>query len=185
MPKVKSKFVFVLMFLLFILGLGLFAILYISIKYVPVHNENMLMGEYKFVDKNYNEIVEKTDEFNKFFDVSFAFNLLSNDVVSPPNKASKKQEVFTHGFFLGSDNNFSFHITQKDTKTKVKADKIEVLLTRYETNSLNEQLTNITNTDNNYLVSKININRSGRWKIILRLTIGDKTGIFEQGIFAK
>lgn len=171
-----------LLFIFLIPAAGLFGILYVSIKYIPVNKENTLMQEYSYIDKNFNEFFAQQEEFKKSYNFEFSFNKFSQEKIENL-RASVYKEYFEHGFKMG-ENSFKFKVTDKENRA-IQAEDLKVLLTRYETNDYNQDIEKIDFKDGYYVVDNFLIDKPGRWKVIVQVKNNGKMGVFEKGIFAK
>lgn len=180
----RKIFMYLMMFIVAILAIGLFVFLYIAITKVPTHSENTFMGKYSKIDKTYNKIHAAQKAFNNKYSFMYVFERISDEIIKN-DKANKKTSSFSHGFRIGK-NSFSFYVLDKSNNKPIKADKVQVLLTRYESDSLDQDLgAKITHENGSYNIKDIEIKTPGRWKLIVRVQIKDDVGIFEQGTFAK
>lgn len=162
-------------------AIGFFGILYVSIAYVPVNKENLMLGEYHYVDKNYNEIMQQKMEFEKLYDAKFTFNSYGDDILTIRSNGSKV--FFPYGFKMG-ENSFSFRLVDKKGNFVSKAN-VKLLLTRYDTNEFNQKLELASVENGVYTVKPFTIEKSGRWKTIVSVEVNDLKNIYEQKVFAK
>ncbi|MGP1560529.1 MAG: hypothetical protein ACTTIC_00380 [Helicobacteraceae bacterium] len=181
--KTKKDFLFVIFFILSVFALGMFGILYISIKYVPTNKENIMLNDYHFVDKNYNLLDEKQKSFTQKYAFAFDFKKISNETFEV-SKANKQRKEYFHELRLGK-NSFSFSVKDLSRGEYIAADLVELLLTRFETNDFDKPLKFKQQDDKTYVTDDFEIEKSGRWKIIAKVSVGKDTGIFEYATFAK
>ena len=165
------------------LSIMLFGILYMALVYVPITSENQFQMKYQEVDKNYNGIMLAKEEFEKKYNFEFKFHKLSqnSELVGRMNGTF---ESYPHTFKIG-ENDFSLSLTDKSGNS-IEDAKLKVLVTRYETGEFDFTLDAFTLQNGLYLSETFNIDKPGRWKVIVRVELSENEGaFFEQGVYAK
>lgn len=129
----------------------------------PVQMDTFYMDRYQNVDENINKIHESQKKFDSKFGVIF------NSV-----------NLEKHNDFLKAI--FEFTVTPKDNKSANL--NTQILLTRPETNELNQNLEAIW--QNQKLITKsVKLTKEGRWQLLLKLNDGADTGFYKFEIEAK
>jgi hypothetical protein len=164
------------------LSIMLFGILYISLKFVPVNKENVYQMDYQDVDKGYNELHEADVDFKKHYNVDFIIHKYSKEPVETI-RANGEKVYFDHGLTLEGENTFKLKVSEQD-KTLDNAN-ISLLLTRYETAEFDKRIKINSIGNGVYESEKFEIKHPGRWKIVAKVAVNDRTGYFERGLFAR
>ncbi|QKG30055.1 FixH family protein [Campylobacter sp. RM16187] len=129
----------------------------------PVQMDTFYIDRYQNVDENINKIHESQKRFDSKFSVIF-------------NGAN----IEKHNDFLKAI--FEFTVTPKDNKSANL--NTQILLTRPETNELNQNLEAIW--QNQKLITKsVKLTKKGRWQLLLKLNDGTDTGFYKFEIEAK
>lgn len=164
------------------LSLMLFGILYISLR-SPIHTENMFQMGYQEVDKGFNDIHAAQLAFDADYDVMIMTPKLS---VAPVEtmRANGEKVYFDHSFTLNGENQFSVQVKDKAGNAIDKAD-ISLLLTRFETSEYDKEIKVLPIKNGDYKSEPFTIAQEGRWKIVAKVAIGDKTGFFERDVYAR
>jgi hypothetical protein len=166
------------------LSIMLFGILYISLKYVPVNKENVYQMGYQEVDKNYNELRAAQEQFETEYDVAFKMPKLSDEPVETM-RVNGEKVYFDHCFALDKNNN-TLAIRVSDKAGKAVSDAtLSLLLTRFETSEFDQTITVASVDEGVYTSEAFAIDRPGRWKIVAKVSVGEKTGYFEHCVYAR
>ncbi len=166
------------------LSIMLFGILYISLKYVPVNKENVYQMGYQEVDKSYNEIHAAQEVFDAAYTVVFDMPKLSQEPVETM-RVNGEKVYFDHCFALNQKNNtVAIHVKDKAGKA-VEGATISLLLTRFETSEFDQTVAIASTEGGAYTSAPFEIDRPGRWKIVAKVSVGDKTRYFEHCVFAR
>jgi len=166
------------------LAIMLFGILYISLRYVPVNKENVYQMGYQEVDKNFNAIHDAQKIFDAGYKVVFDMPKLSEEPVETM-RANGEKVYFDHCFALNAKNN-TLAIQVSDLSGKAVGDaKISLLLTRFETSEFDKEIAVASAKEGVYSSEPFEIDRAGRWKVVAKVSVGDKTGYFEHCVYAR
>ena len=127
----------------------------------PVQESTYYMQNYQSVEDNAYELEKQKDEFDKRFDVSYTVTK----------------------FKIGK-NTLGIKILDKISKKPVNSADIDMLLTRYETNSLNKKLKPTRVENGTYIFEDLDIQKLGRWKILTTTKIDKYRGFNSKEINA-
>ena len=164
------------------LSIMLFGILYVSLKYIPVNKENEYMSYYLQVDRNINDILSKKRLFDSRYDVTPTFERYSQEPVLV-SKINGTQESFEHILRPGA-NHFAITVTDK-AGNPVKEAKVAALLTRYETSEFDIPLQPAAVENGTARFEGFDVEKEGRWKLIVKATVGDLESYYEYRAFAR
>jgi len=128
----------------------------------PVQMDSFYMEKYQNVDRNINEIRQA----QQVFDANFAL------------------EYATKKFILGEESTFSFQIIDKNSNKAVSDAQISLLLTRPETNEFNQEYTLKSAQNGVFSVSGITVDKPGRWQILTKINIDDKSSFNKYEVYA-
>ena len=128
----------------------------------PVEMDSFYMEKYQQVDENINEILAK----QKIFDENF--NL----------------EYKTKKFIIGASNNFELSIKNKKDGTLLKNADIKLMVTRPETNKFNQEIIVKQAKNGIFIFEGIEVTKPGRWQILTKIHIDDKSGFNEYEVYA-
>ncbi len=163
-------------FLLLGISLGTWTIK--SASSMPVERENKYMMPYQNADINYNEIIKDENAFNE----NYAITIEGVTIIKvEPNKNSKVKLADPIKLNKG-ENSFSYKITAKEGKI-VKDAKVTFLLTRPHTDKDDQKIDTVTFKDGVYVVSGVDIEKIGRYTLVLRAQIGEDIGFYERPAF--
>lgn len=165
-----------------VLSIMLFGILYISLR-SPIHSENIFQMGYQDVDKGFNDIHAAQLAFDSTYNVTITTPKLSAEPIETM-RANGEKVYFDHGFSLNGENRFTIQIKDKSGKAVDNA-AMSLLLTRFETSEFDKKVAVLPDTDGIYKSKPFTIAHPGRWKIVAKVAIGDKTGFFEHDVFAR
>ncbi|WP_169975788.1 MULTISPECIES: FixH family protein [unclassified Campylobacter] len=129
----------------------------------PVQMDTFYMDRYQNVDENINKIHESQKKFDSKFSVVF------NSV-----------NLEKHNDFLKAI--FEFTVAPKDNKSANLS--TQILLTRPETNELNQNLEAIWQNQK-LITNSVKLTKEGRWQLLLKLNDGTDTGFYKFEIEAK
>ena len=177
-----NRWLYIILTIMAVPTIGFFGILYISIAHIPVNKENFLLEKYSNVDDNFNTIISDSMEFKKKYNFAFGFEKKGESIEIIQTQTGVKY-MFPHGFTIG-ENTFNFKLTRKDGSV-VNDAKATILLTRFETNDFDQKLTIASVSDGVYSVKPFNIEKSGRWKAIVRVEADKYKDVYEYRVFAK
>ncbi len=137
---------------------------------MPVHEENSYMSKYQSVDLQSDRLVNQSKAFLKEYDIRIVSEhenvLMQKDMykkrnrytnIIDPNKPIKLQVVTTGG-------------------EVVEDAKLEVLLSRPTTRTSDMMVEHISKEDGTFTLGKLNIDKKGRWQLICKAQVGQKTG---------
>lgn len=137
----------------------IFCVCVISMVYVATQNkwepDQSYMSAYKQVDKNIDEILKK----QKVFDSLYSVNIETQD------------------FILG-ENQIKLTLLENN-KTVVKDANITAVVTRPDTNSLNQNLSSFAFDGKEYSSSKFALNKAGRWIVEFKIDTNQTTGFLK------
>jgi len=128
----------------------------------PPQMDNFYFKDYQLVDEDINDILER----QKIFEENFALIYK------------------TKKFIIGEKNSFKMSIKNKTNQAVVKNAKIELLVTRPDTNSYNQKFTIEGTKDGIFIFDGIEVGKPGRWKILTKIYIDDKSSFNTYEIFA-
>ena len=134
---------------------GIIATLVIALDN-PVAMDDTFLENYQKVDKNYNELMAKQVEFNKEI----------NATVITPSLVMGEQEL-------------SIVVTQKLTGAKVNTATFKGVLTRPETQAMDQNLTFVY-TDSGVYKAKVNVPKVGRWQVKTLVSVGQNSGMVQR-----
>ena len=163
------------------LSIMLFGILYVSLKYIPVNKENQFMHYYLQVDRNINQILTEKRAFDAKYNLIPSFQTYGEMV--EVSKMNGTKELFPQPFKLGK-NNFSFKVTDKSGQPMGDA-KVAALLTRYETSEFDMPVAPVASKEGTFTFENVDIEKTGRWKLIVQVQIGDLTTYHEYRAFVQ
>ena len=149
-----------------------------SASSMPVERENRYMMSYQDADMNYNEIMQKEQTFNSDYEVAIQS---VQTIKAEPNKNSKVVRPDPIKLVKGA-NSFSYKIMTKEGKV-VKDAKISFLLTRPHTDKDDQKINTFSFENGVYNVGPINIEKIGRYTLVLRVEIGDAVNFDERPAF--
>jgi hypothetical protein len=119
----------------------------------PVQESTYFMQHYQSVEDNAYELEKKKDEFDKNFKITYS--------------ATK--------FKIGK-NKFAIKILDKIHNKLVNNADIDMLLTRFETNELNQKLKPLKVKNGTYIFEDLDIQKLGRWKVLTTTKIDNYKG---------
>ncbi len=127
----------------------------------PVQESTYFMQNYQSVEDNAYELEKQKDAFDKRFEISYT----------------------VEKFKIGK-NSLGLKILDKISKKPIDNADIDMLLTRYETNDLNQKLKPIRVKDGTYIFENLDIKKLGRWKILTTTKIDKFRGFNSKEINA-
>ncbi len=119
----------------------------------PVQESTYMMRKYQNVEENAYELEKQKDMFDKNFKILYSISK----------------------FKIGK-NEFSLKIIDKNTNKPISHAKIDLLLTRPETNDLNVKLKPVKVQTGNYIFTPFEIKKLGRWKVLTDIKIDNYEG---------
>ncbi len=128
----------------------------------PVEMDNFYFEKYQQVDRNINDILQKQKDFFKNFKLVYD----SQDL-----KLNQKQTI-------------SFSIQNTKTKKNVQNANITFLLTRPETNKLNQEFKLQKVLNDKFVINDVILKKPGRWQYKIKITIGKFEGFAEHEVLA-
>ena len=128
----------------------------------PVQMDTFYMEKFSNVDRNINEIRAE----QKLFEADFAMDY-----------ATKK-------FTLGQANNFAFQIIDKNSNKAVSDAQITLMITRPDSNDFNQEYTLKSAQDGVFRVSGITVDKPGRWQILTKVNIDNKSSFNRYEVYA-
>lgn len=128
----------------------------------PVEMDNFYFQRYQDVKRDMNEIMEKQDEFDANFALSYGIESI------------KLNEEFFVPIKIKNKNNSSY----------VKKANIAFLLTRPDTNKLNIELRLNEAKDDIFAFGPLKVDKIGRWQILTKIEIDGKIGFFTKEVNA-
>ncbi len=134
---------FVAGLILFGIGMGVWTI-FMTIDN-PVEMDNSYMMNYHQLDRDINKIIESGKKFDKKYD----FNLLTKDLKT-------------------GENTLLLEVKDKEGNI-IKDAKVDILVTRPETTKFDKKIK--ASFENGKYVAKVNLNKEGRWNLIIRVRI--------------
>jgi hypothetical protein len=172
-------FIFVMGILLF----GIAMIVWTVTKSVsaPVHESNNFMLKYQTADMTINEIVE----LQRAFDEKYTIQLKNVQEVELPvkyqNVHAKRSLQKPIGLNNG-ENSFSYEITTKDGVI-IQDAQVDFLLTRPHIRTDDTLENNVSFTNNLYTTKPLNIDKEGRYTLLLKVTIDKLVGHLETAAY--
>ncbi len=119
----------------------------------PVQEDTYFIDKYQYVDTNINTLLEKKAKFDAKYSVMCK----------------------TDRFDIGK-NSLLLKIVDKDGNSKINNAKIELLITRPDTNKYNQNIKPNKIDNGIYYYGEIDIPKIGRWQILAKTKIGDLEG---------
>jgi len=128
----------------------------------PPQMDNFYFEKYQKVDENINAIMER----QKVFEENFAL------------------KYKTQKFTIGEHNSFEMSIKNINNHSLVKNAEITLLISRPDTNKHNQEFV-LKNAKNGvYIFEGIEIGKPGRWQVLTKIKIGDKSSFNQHEVFA-
>lgn len=128
----------------------------------PVQMDSFYLDKYQHVENNINEILEKQQAFEKEY----------------------KVEYDTQKFSLQGANTFVMRIKDLAKNAYVDNAKIKLVISRPDTNEFNQEYDLTSAQDGAFVVNGIKVNKPGRWQILTRINVGDKSSYYKYEVFA-
>ncbi|MFK5881378.1 MAG: hypothetical protein QM482_04105 [Sulfurospirillum sp.] len=119
----------------------------------PVQESTYFMKTYQSVEDNAYELEKQKDEFDKNFQI-----------------------IYSIARFKIGKNKFAIKILDKTDHKPVNNADVEMLLTRYETNTLNKKLKPLKVINGTYIFKDLDIQKLGRWKVLTTTKIDKYKG---------
>lgn len=116
----------------------------------PVYMDDFYLEKYQDVDENINKIITSQKKFDKKYTIQIDM---------------KKK-------FIKKNNNIKIKIVDKITTINAKNAKIELLITRPDSSKFDKKLSVIEIKDGYYIFQPFDIEKKGRWQIMLKVSIG-------------
>lgn len=161
MTKTKNYWPHGIVLVLIFMVCACTAVVVIAMKN-PVEMDSFYMEKYQQVDENINEILAK----QKIFDENY------------------KLVYETEKFTMGTSNTFKMSIQNIADGKNLDQANIQLMITRPETNSDNQEITLKDAKNGIFVFEGIKADKPGRWQILTKITIGDKTGFQQHEIYA-
>ena len=128
----------------------------------PVQMDSFYLEKYQQVNENINDIREKQAIFEKNFTIIYK----------------------TQKFTMNEDNKFVMSIKDKHTDKLVKNAEIRLVISRPDTNEFNQEFLLNNTQDGNYLFEGIQAIKPGRWQILTKIKIDDKSSYNRYEVYA-
>ncbi len=152
---------------------------YLSIKSAP-EDDNTYFSTRQIVDKNINNILENQNQLEKqykFYYIDKNYN--NKELIRKINKKS------TMPIELSLNEPFELNIKIIDNNDNIiDSAKVEAIITRFATSKFDKNLGELTKIDNIFKSNKV-ILEKGDWKVMIKITIENKSAFFEQYIRIK
>ncbi len=116
----------------------------------PVYMDDFYLEKYQDVDENINKIIISQKKFDKKYTIQIDM---------------KKK-------FIKKNNNIKIKIADKVTTKDVKNAKLELLVTRPDSSKFDKKLSVLEIKDGYYIFEPFDIEKKGRWQIMLKVSIG-------------
>ena len=116
----------------------------------PVYMDDFYLEKYQDVDENINKIIISQKKFDKKYTIQIDM---------------KKK-------FIKKNNNIKIKIVDKVTTKDVKNAKLELLVTRPDSSKFDKKLSVLEIKDGYYIFEPFDIEKKGRWQIMLKVSIG-------------
>ncbi len=116
----------------------------------PVYMDDFYLEKYQDVDENINKIIISQKKFDKKYTIQIDM---------------KKK-------FIKKNNNIKIKIVDKITTINAKNAKIELLITRPDSSKFDKKLSVLEIKDGYYIFEPFDIEKKGRWQIMLKVSIG-------------
>ncbi len=116
----------------------------------PVYMDDFYLEKYQNVDENINKIITSQKKFDKKYTI----------------------EVDMAEKFSAKNNSIKIKIVDKITAKNAKNAKIELLITRPDSSKFDKKLSVIEIKDGYYIFQPFDIEKKGRWQIMLKVSIG-------------
>jgi hypothetical protein len=138
---------------------------------VPVQESNDYMMKYQQADMHINDILTKKAAFEKQYTISIV------DVDTGVNRIenSKVAKNETSVLLKPGKNSFHYQVRKKD-KSAVEDANVTFLLTRPHTDREDIVVENVTVENGIYKIENLSITKPGRYRLQLRVTIGEMVG---------
>lgn len=179
----KTQNVLWFVFVMGILAFGIIMIIWTISKSIsaPVHESNNYMLKYQTADMTINEIVE----LQRAFDKKYTIELQNVQEVELPVKYQNvhaKRSLQKPIGLINGENSFSYKITQKDGSIVQNA-QVDFLLTRPHIRTDDTLENNVSFANNLYTTKPLNINKEGRYTLLLKVTIDKLVGHLETAAY--
>ncbi len=119
----------------------------------PVQMDSFYLEKYQQVDENINQILADQKEFEENFSLAYK----------------------TKRFTMGKENSFSMSIENINSKNLVNDAQIQLVISRPETNEFNQEFKLDSALNGIYTFSGIKVEKPGRWQVLTKIKIGDKS----------
>ena len=128
----------------------------------PVQMDSFYLEIYQKVNEDINEIKEKQKIFEENFVIKYQ----------------------TEKFTISKPNTFKMSIENIKNQSIVKNAEIKLVLSRPDTNEFNQEF-NLKNAVNGvFIIDNIKVNKPGRWQILTKIKIGDKSSYNQYEVYA-
>lgn len=129
----------------------------------PVQMDSFYLEEYQKVNENINEIRAK----QKVFEENYAL------------------EYKTIKFTTGESNSFEMSIKNIKDQSNVQNAEIKLVISRPDSNDYNQEF-NLKSAKNGvYIFSGIQVELPGRWQVLTKIKIGDKSSFNKYEVYAE
>lgn len=128
----------------------------------PVQMDSFYLEKYQSVDRNINDIMKAQKEFEKSYVLEYQ----------------------TKKFSMNKANTFTFTIKNLETKSNVQKADIKLVITRPETNEFNQEFVLQASKGGVFTVEGIKAEKPGRWQILTKINIGEKSSFNKYEVFA-
>ncbi len=128
----------------------------------PVQMDSFYFEKYQQVDENINEIRENQKIFEKNFSIEYE----------------------TKKFIMNKNSSFKMSIKNLKEQNLVKDAEIKLVISRPETNEYNQEFNLKSSKDGIYQFNGIKVELPGRWQILTKIKIGDKSSFNNHEVYA-
>ncbi|MBL0687494.1 MAG: FixH family protein [Sulfurospirillum sp.] len=128
----------------------------------PVQMDNYYLEKYQQVDENINKIREKQKIFEENFTLDYK----------------------TKKFTMGISNSFEMSIINIKDKSIVKNADIRLVISRPDTNEFNQEIRLKSTKDGTYVFNGIKADKPGRWQVLTKIKIGEKSSFNKHEVYA-
>jgi hypothetical protein len=128
----------------------------------PVQMDSFYLDKYQHVENNINDILAKQEAFEKKYKIEFD----------------------TQKFSLHGANTFIMRIKDLVNGDYVNAAKIKLVISRPDTNAFNQEYDVTDATNGAFAINGIKVDKPGRWQVLTKINIGDKSSYYKYEVFA-
>ncbi len=128
----------------------------------PVQMDSFYLEKYQTVNEDINSILEKQKVFEEKFAIKYE----------------------TEKFIIGKPNTFKMSIKDIKNNNLVKNAEIKLVLSRPDTNEFNQEFNLKSAVNGFFTIDNIKVNKPGRWQILTKIKIGDKSSYNQYEVYA-